>query len=227
MAAVLFFRGASNPSPVSKAFRIVKRLVGAWLLFEAVADAVAIGMGNVANVHCPLFGDTSCSVFGNVLLWLRTVVYVAVGIMVEWIEGRYIRNKEDMPSTASTISSASSPQADMEATDTTIDQIVNQWMHRADRPYLREGITVMQVAGEMKISPRLLSQYINNVKHVNFNTWINQLKVAEVQRIIDSHSDESLAQIAAHTGFTDASAMSKTFKAVTGMLPSAYRNRQS
>lgn len=234
MAAVLFFRDVRLLSPVGRAFRLVRRLMGVWLLVEAAMDILAITLD---------FRDAmnAGALLGGSVLWVRTAIYVALCLGVIYVQGRYIAHDSDLSDRrqerdAHTAGSAdAAPKSSADAPDgspqplggaATIDEIVAEWVGRADKPFLRESITVTQVAGEMHISARLLSQYVNNVKHVNFNTWINQLKTAEVKRIIDSRADCSFVQIAAMTGFADAPAMSKTFKAIVGMSPSAYRNRR-
>lgn len=108
-----------------------------------------------------------------------------------------------------------------------INTIILEWATRADRPWLREGITINQVADDMKLHPRLLSRYINNVMKINFNQWINNMKVAEAKRIISESPDTSMADVAIKAGFTDATSMSKIFKQITGMPPSVYRNTQA
>lgn len=42
-----------------------------------------------------------------------------------------------------------------------IDIIVTQWTERPDKPFLKESITIMQVAEQMELNTRLLSNYIN------------------------------------------------------------------
>lgn len=107
-----------------------------------------------------------------------------------------------------------------------IAAIIERWKRLPEQPYLAESITINQVSEQMKLHKRLLSQYLNNVMGINFNTWINQLKVAEVKRIIDNEPNTNMTAIADRTGFTDAPAMSRIFKNLCGMSPSAYRNRQ-
>lgn len=103
-----------------------------------------------------------------------------------------------------------------------INTIILDWVTRDDRPWLREGITVNQVADDMGLNPRLLSRYINTVMKINFNQWINNMKVAEAKRIISEAPDTNMADVAIKAGFTDATSMSKL---ITGMPPSAYRTR--
>ena len=104
-----------------------------------------------------------------------------------------------------------------------IDDIVAQWATREDKPFLKESITIIQVAEEMELNVRLLSKYINNVKGKNFNTWINEMKVEEIKRLLAEKPQLSMAELAYEVGFTDSPAMSKVFKNIVGMPPSVYK----
>lgn len=107
----------------------------------------------------------------------------------------------------------------------TIDAIVTEWIGRADKPYLKESITIMQVADQMGLSTRLLSNYINNVKGRNFNAWINFLKVEETKRVLLEDRSRPLGEIAYEMGFSDSASLSKIFKSIEGIPPSVYRQR--
>lgn len=123
--------------------------------------------------------------------------------------------------TASPDNNASKPQL---ATDTSsIDTIVTKWTQREDKPYLKESITIMQVAEQMGLNTRLLSNYLNSVKGRNFNAWINYLKVEETKLMLLADRSVSLSEIAFKMGFTDLASMSKIFKSIEGMPPSVYR----
>lgn len=105
-----------------------------------------------------------------------------------------------------------------------IDEIVKQWSESPDKLYLTEGITLSSAADCMGVSPRLLSDFLNNIYEMNFNTWIKSLRVEEVKRLLrQTEPKMTLLDIAALTGFPDASSMSKAFKLFTGVTPSAYR----
>lgn len=123
--------------------------------------------------------------------------------------------------TASPDNNTSKPQP---ATDTSsIDTIVTKWTQREDKPYLKESITIMQVAEQMGLNTRLLSNYLNSVKGRNFNAWINYLKVEETKLMLLADRSVSLSEIAFKMGFTDLASMSKIFKSIEGMPPSVYR----
>lgn len=108
--------------------------------------------------------------------------------------------------------------------DDPISVIIDRWVNRSDRPYLADGLTVNKVAEQMCLNKRLLSQYLNNVLNQNFNTWLNELKVKEVKRIIEEEPSQSFNTIAIRVGFSDAPSMTKIFKSVCGMTPTMYRN---
>lgn len=118
-----------------------------------------------------------------------------------------------------------SQQQEQEGTESTIDRIVTEWTGRPDKPYLKESITIMQVADQMGLSTRLLSNYINNVKGKNFNAWINFLKVEETKRVLLEDRSRPLGEIAYEMGFTDSASLSKIFKSIEGIPPSVYRQR--
>lgn len=98
-------------------------------------------------------------------------------------------------------------------------------MGRADKPYLKDSITIMQVADQMGLNTRLLSNYINNVKGKNFNAWINFLKVEETKRVLLEDRSRPFGEIAYEMGFTDSASLSKIFKSIEGIPPSVYRQR--
>ena len=104
-----------------------------------------------------------------------------------------------------------------------ICDIISGWSADPGKPYLREGITLAVAAESMKLSPRLLSDYLNNILKMNFNTWINSLRIEEVKTILKSDPGVTLLEVAVRTGFADASALTKTFKKFTGKTPSQFR----
>ena len=104
-----------------------------------------------------------------------------------------------------------------------IRNIILEWTEREDKPYLRESLSIKEVADEMNISSRLLSEYINSIYNINYNTWINSLRIKEVIRLLQDKPEMPLSQIAIETGFGDQSILGKSFKRIVGKTPSAFR----
>ena len=106
-----------------------------------------------------------------------------------------------------------------------IEATVRSWMRLPSKPYCREGLALRETAAEMGIDQRLLSGFINSMYRMNFNAWINMLRIDEAKRLISQRPEMTLVDIAAHTGFTDSSAMSKIFKKAEGITPSQYKQQ--
>lgn len=100
---------------------------------------------------------------------------------------------------------------------------LQKWVASTPHPYLSGGLTLGVMAEQLGVSRRILSDYLNTMLNVNFNTYINRLRVQHVKRLLVENPTMVVADIALSSGFNDASAMSKVFKRFTGLTPGAYR----
>lgn len=143
----------------------------------------------------------------------------------DFMDSDMIPEPSPIEETASDVQEPAETASDTETPDRRrIDEIVKQWSESPDKLYLTGGITLSSAADSMGVSPRLLSDFLNNIYEMNFNTWIKSLRVEEVKRLLrQTEPKMTLLDIAALTGFPDASSLSKAFKLFTGMIPSAYR----
>ena len=103
--------------------------------------------------------------------------------------------------------------------------MITTWERDKEKPYLRDDISIVSVADEIGIIPRQLSWYLNSVKRINFNIWINRLKVDEVKRLIESDQNLAIKDITYKVGFSSPERLSKIFKSITGMTATEYKNR--
>lgn len=109
------------------------------------------------------------------------------------------------------------------------EQLIGERLARRaerDRDYLEPDLKLTDLAERIGTSPHLLSQYLNRVLDVNFFDYVNGLRIAEVQsKMADaSHADSSLLDIAFAAGFSSKSTFNASFKKITGMAPSVWRN---
>jgi len=100
---------------------------------------------------------------------------------------------------------------------------MEDWQNAPQKFYLRDDINLLAVAGMVGVSPRFLSEYLNQVWGMNFNQYINNLRVEEAKRLIRENISRSFTDIATATGFVSVASLSKTFKRVTGITPSQFR----
>ena len=103
--------------------------------------------------------------------------------------------------------------------------LISAWERDKRKPYLRDDISIVSVANEIGIVPRQLSWYLNSVKKMNFNIWINRFKVDEVKRLIESDKGLAIKDITYKVGFSSPERLSKIFKIITGMTATEYKNK--
>ncbi len=196
-----------------------------WLLYTVGAFVALFAINAADFIVSTYIFDLVTKLMRSVLLFMSTVCVLNVQeIYLDTVPA--FDQKLDLQN-GSFFSSGHSGKEIEEPQPSDIVSRVNAWTRRIDKPFLHESITIADVANEMNVSARQLSQYINNFKNVNFNTWINRLKVAEVKKLIDTRPDMKFTDIAVHTGFADAPTLSKIFKQIEGVSPSVYRKQQS
>lgn len=105
-----------------------------------------------------------------------------------------------------------------------LEEKLNTWKNLPSKPYTRSGITVSDLADDIKDNKRAISSYLNSTCNTNFNTWINTLRIDEAMRLIEEDR-LLLYEIAEHTGFSDLAKLSNCMKKYTGECPSEYRKK--
>jgi AraC-like DNA-binding protein len=97
------------------------------------------------------------------------------------------------------------------------------------KPYLKDGITLGQVAAGLDVSPNHLSQAINQGMNKNFYELINERRVEEFKRRVVEPKNRSytLLAIALDSGFSSKSSFNRVFKQFTGISPRQYVERQA
>ncbi|MCR9143691.1 MAG: helix-turn-helix domain-containing protein [bacterium] len=97
---------------------------------------------------------------------------------------------------------------------------------REERIYCDEDLSLDRLAELCEISRHELSEYLNHRLGQNFNRFINDYRVHEVQERLRTEPERSLLDIAYSAGFNSKTRFNTEFKRVTGKTPGDYR-RQS
>lgn len=92
-----------------------------------------------------------------------------------------------------------------------------------DKYYLGDGVNIQEMAQYLKIGRTTLSTFINNHEGMNFNQWINKLRIEEAKHLLIANPTYSLTQIAELVGYSEASNFSRQFKHITTESPSVWR----
>jgi len=97
------------------------------------------------------------------------------------------------------------------------------------KPYLNPCLTMSGLARQLRISPRHLSQIINELFGRNFCDFINSYRIEESKRLLSDPVGEerSILDIAYDVGFNSKSTFNSAFKKHTGMKPSEFRALRS
>jgi AraC-like DNA-binding protein len=96
---------------------------------------------------------------------------------------------------------------------------------QSNKQYLVQGITIEEIANNLKISRTTLSNLINREEGVNFNTWINRLRIEDAKNLMIDNPDFTILQISEMVGYTEQANFSRQFKQITGESPLVWRKR--
>ena len=111
-----------------------------------------------------------------------------------------------------------------------IEPYQNQLMEvmKEQRPWLRPDLTLSELANQLKMSANQLSQVVNQGYGKNFNDFINEFRVQEVQRKLTggASAELSLLGIALDSGFNSKATFNRTFKKITGQTPTEFLKQQ-
>jgi len=101
---------------------------------------------------------------------------------------------------------------------------VNNYMEK-QRPYLNNQLKIDDLAQQVSLSPKLLSNLINREFEVNFFEYINRYRLKEVSAyLIDPDmAEQSIIELAFLAGYNSKSSFNRLFKVDTGKTPSQFR----
>jgi AraC-like DNA-binding protein len=107
-----------------------------------------------------------------------------------------------------------------------VEQQLNQFM-KQKKPFLNPKISVKELAEELGISSRVLSEVINEHYQCNFSEYINKARIAESQALMATGdgAKQSLLDIGLAAGFNSKTSFNVMFKRYTGDTPSNYRKQ--
>jgi AraC-like DNA-binding protein len=89
--------------------------------------------------------------------------------------------------------------------------------------YLKPGITISDVSTALGTNDKYISLSVNKFARMNFNHYINTLRVQEAKKLLlEPNRDSSIQDIALTCGFGNASSFIRVFKQITGLTPAYY-----
>lgn len=92
------------------------------------------------------------------------------------------------------------------------------------KPYLMPEIAIDDVAKELSVSNRLLSQIINESFQNNFNGYLNDFRIKEsIRQLSDIGNKKTVLEILFESGFNSKSVFYTEFKKRTNLTPQEFR----
>ena len=97
------------------------------------------------------------------------------------------------------------------------------------RPWLDPDLTLEQLALQLKLRPKLLSQAINEGLDQNFFEFINRYRIEEAKRLLTNPPDKKITvlEVLYEVGFNSKSSFNTVFKKQTGLTPSEFKKKMA
>jgi AraC-like DNA-binding protein len=92
------------------------------------------------------------------------------------------------------------------------------------KPYLKHTLTLNDLAEQLELSAKYLSQVINECLSQNFYDFINSHRVDEAKARIEKYPQMTFLEILHDAGFNSKAVFNNAFKKHSGMTPSEYKN---
>lgn len=90
--------------------------------------------------------------------------------------------------------------------------------------YARHGLTMESLARELALSRTRMSRLINHFEQVNFNTFINTLRIELACELIRQNPDIRMVELADRVGYADVSNFFRSFKLIRKQTPKQFRS---
>lgn len=92
------------------------------------------------------------------------------------------------------------------------------------KPYLTSDFNLPALAQASRSSTHNISQVINEKFEKSFFEWIAEYRVAEAKVILKKSPHLKIEEVAEQVGYNSKSSFNTTFKKITGLTPSEFRN---
>lgn len=88
---------------------------------------------------------------------------------------------------------------------------------------LEEHISIDEMCLSLNISKGYLSRCFKKKMHISVMNYLKQIKI-ERAKVLLRNTDKTISEISSQLSFCDQSNFSRTFKHITGLTPTEYRN---
>lgn len=118
--------------------------------------------------------------------------------------------------------------ANRKVTDTEVQPILTQIEHlmQQEQLYKDPNLTLAKLAKRLHISSHLLSQVLNDNLNKRFTQFVNEHRIEEAKRLLQSKTNMTMEALAEHCGFNSNSTFYSAFKKVTNTTPAKFMSEK-
>lgn len=163
---------------------------------------------------------------------ILTMFGFIITVLLKALHKPYFFSFSDSGGDSSTEQAIIAPKSGLTETETREKekeiQVVLNYMQNS-KPYLEPELTLEQLASQLSMKPRVLSQMINEILGQNFFDFINRYRIDEASLLLTNPKDKKITilEVLYGVGFNSKSSFNTLFKKYTGLTPTEYRKKQA
>ncbi|MFO1470424.1 MAG: helix-turn-helix domain-containing protein [Turneriella sp.] len=92
----------------------------------------------------------------------------------------------------------------------------------SEKLYMDDSLTLAKLAEELDIKPHQLSEFLNRYMGMNFNRFINHLRIEKAVKLLLESPGTNILDVAFECGFKSKAAFNAAFSSFKGMPPTKY-----
>lgn len=105
--------------------------------------------------------------------------------------------------------------------ETALAERIEAWADA--KGFVRQGLTIVQLAQELYTNRTYLSGYINSRYHMSFREWVNSLRLEHAKHLLATQPELNITDVAQRAGFISLSNFTRLFTANVGTTPGRWR----
>lgn len=157
-------------------------------------------------------------------------IYMSEDLVLKYVSNIFkktkIKNRAELMSLILEKNKPKQPSNNNEISEETTKEILKS-LHKfeAKKGFLKKGLSLKELANKINTNSKYLSKTINDHKNLNFNTYINHLRINHSIEILQTNPKlrkYNIKHLAEIIGFNNAEVFSRAFRNVTGKKPSVY-----
>ncbi len=206
-----------------------------WAITLIIGFLIIIVIDSAFSIYELIFPPISWNI-GTLIAFLLIALYCTLGYKGMFQSKILLPNfliSQDMSTRQPNPHAHPSPSKPVRQLDTFTEMEIEQLKRSLEeilstkKPYLNESLSLSELADELNLSDKKLSELLNQHLNTNFYNLINEYRVSEVKKRLEARASDqyTLLSIAYDCGFPSKTSFNRVFKQKTGMSPSKYKEK--